>query len=426
MHPIYFSHGYREREAPFVAFFSSLMAKVGFIPSLDPPSNDVNSSKLERHLSCTSGMVSILSNRGKGHPSPYILYEIALALRSNKPTLVFVEDSVNELFIPKNVIVKRFSEYSYIRETTNHLHALNQLSAYIGKVQLPRYRSVEYQKSCMLIGDNKINNDIKIEIEKTLIQKGYLVKYLKKSDKVIPMSGDFHSNIYQTNLAISILTSNSKFDNYVLGILQSSLIPTITLSIGDYPLIDNIPKEYQRRIITNNNVINDIDIISKQINLFEEDFIEIDSSSKVSKYADKLSDSNFENGKYTHKFRDIIIKEINMGDKYEAGQVGAQGANASAYNSTFNQVLQKNENKLDLEALRKDLLDLRISMQKEATTAEHFSEIGTIANAEIEAKNGNTSKSLEYLSKTGKWSLEVAEKIGVGVATAAIKATLGI
>ncbi len=65
-------------------------------------------------------------------------------------------------------------------------------------------------------------------------------------------------------------------------------------------------------------------------------------------------------------------------------------------------------------------------MQTEATTAEHYSEIGDIANAEIEAAKGNESKALEYLSKTGKWSLGIAEKIGVGVATAAIKSTLGI
>lgn len=425
MHPIYFSHGYREREAPFVAFFSSLMAKIGFIPSLDPPSEDVNSSKLERHLSYTVGMVSILSNRGKGCPSPYILYEIMIALRSNKPTLVFVEDSVDESFIPKQVIVKRFSERSYIRETTDHLHALNKLSSYIGKQQLPKYKSIEYQKSCIFVGDCKINNDVKNEIETFLKEKGYLIKYLPKKNKILPMSGDFHSNIYQTNLAIANLSSNAKIDNYALGILQTALVPTITLAIDDYPLVDNIPQEYQRRIITNSNLSKDIEIIKGQINLYEEDFIEIDSSGKASKYADKLSESNHY-GRYTHEFRTNIIKEVIMGDKYEAGQVGAQGPNSSAQGNTFNQVLQQNKNQLDLKTLSKELESLRINMQNEASTAEHYSEMGVIANAEIEANKGNESKALEYLSKTGKWSLGIAEKIGVGVATAAIKSTLGI
>lgn len=73
MHPIYFSHGYREREAPFAAFFSSLMAKIGFIPSLDPPSNDVNSAKLERHLRFTNGLVAVLSMRDGGAIATYSL-----------------------------------------------------------------------------------------------------------------------------------------------------------------------------------------------------------------------------------------------------------------------------------------------------------------------------------------------------------------
>ena len=115
-----------------------------------------------------------------------------------------------------------------------------------------------------------------------------------------------------------------------------------------------------------------------------------------------------------------------MGHKYEAGQVGAQGPNSSAQGNTFNQVWQQNKNQLDLKALSKELESLRINMQNEASTAEHFSEMGAIADAEIEANKGNESKTLEYLSKTGKWSLGIAEKIGVGVATAVIKSTLGI
>jgi len=423
MHPIYFSHGYREREAPFAAYFSSLMAKVGFVPSLDPPSNDVNSAKLERHLSYTNGMVAVLSNRETG-PSPHIIYEMSMGLRCNKPTLVFAEDSIPESLLPRKVIIKRFSERSYIRETTDHLYALERLSAYIGKSQLPRYRGEESQKSCIFLGDNILSSDVRNAVKSLLDHKGYMIKRVSPKSKTLPISGFDHSEIQHTNLAISVLTSKSPFNSYVLGALQTTLVPTITLSVGYYPLIEGVPEEYQRRVIQKNDQ-QDFDLIKSQIELFEEDFIEIDSSGKAEKYADKLAESPFQ-GQYTHAFRTNIIQEVTMGDKYEAGQVGAQGPNAHAHDMTFNQIWQQNKDKLDVAALSKELLALRNSMQSEATTAEHFAEIGAVASAEIEAEKGNGAKALEALSKAGKWSLGVAEKIGVNVATAALKSAIGI
>lgn len=424
MHPIYFSHGYREREAPFAAFFSSLMSKVGFIPSLDPPSNDVNSAKLERHLNYTNGLVAVLSNRDGG-PSPHILYEISIALRCNKPTLVFVEDSIHESHIPRCILFKRFSERSYFRETTDHLYALEQLSAFIGKQQLPRYKGTERQRSCMLVGDNQMQRDVKANVRFFLESKGYMIWSLSKKDKILPLSGNFHADIRHTNLAIAVLSSKSTVNSYMLGALQSSLVPTITLSVGDFPLIKNVPEEYQRRVISNSDVENDIETIQKQIELFEEDFIEIDSINKAEKYANKLATA-VSPGHYTHDFRYNIIREVIMGDKYEAGQVGAQGKNAHAHDMTFNQIWQQNKEKIDLSILNNELEKLRSSLQSSATTAEHYSEIGAIATAEIEAKKGNGANALQALASAGKWSLSVAEKIGVGVATAALKTALGI
>lgn len=117
--------------------------------------------------------------------------------------------------------------------------------------------------------------------------------------------------------------------------------------------------------------------------------------------------------------------EITVGSTYKAGQVGAQGPNAHAHDITFNQIWQKNKGNLELSILGSELERLRSTLQHSANTAEHFSEVGAIATAEIEAKKGNGPKALEALSKAGRWSLDVAEKIGVGVAIAAIKTALG-
>jgi hypothetical protein len=94
--------------------------------------------------------------------------------------------------------------------------------------------------------------------------------------------------------------------------------------------------------------------------------------------------------------------------------------------TTFNQIWQQSEGQFDLVVLNTELEKLRKSLQSEASTPEHYLEIGAIATAEIESKNGNGPKALQALSKVGKWSLDVAEKIGVGVAIAALKMALGI
>ena len=115
-----------------------------------------------------------------------------------------------------------------------------------------------------------------------------------------------------------------------------------------------------------------------------------------------------------------------MGDKYEVGQAAAVGPHAHAHDITFNQIWNQNKDKLPLANLSRELVALRNELNKTATTAEHFSEIGAVATAEIEAQKGDGPSALSALKKAGKWTLDVAEKIGVGVATAAIKTACGL
>lgn len=122
----------------------------------------------------------------------------------------------------------------------------------------------------------------------------------------------------------------------------------------------------------------------------------------------------------------INFMEVTMGDRYEAVQVGAQGPNAHAHDMTFNQIWNQTKGDIDLQALSNELTTLRGELQKSAKSAEEFAEIGVIASAEIEAQKGNGPQVLSALAKAGKWALSVAEKIGIGVAAAAIKTACGL
>jgi hypothetical protein len=78
---------------------------------------------------------------------------------------------------------------------------------------------------------------------------------------------------------------------------------------------------------------------------------------------------------------------------------------------------------IDLQALAGELAKLRAAlMQHEGgDDVEKAIAIGEIAKAENEAKNGDESKALEYLSKTGGWVLDVAKGIGIPLAVEALK-----
>jgi uncharacterized protein YjbI with pentapeptide repeats len=116
-----------------------------------------------------------------------------------------------------------------------------------------------------------------------------------------------------------------------------------------------------------------------------------------------------------------------MGDINIAGQVGGvQGRGGHAHDMTFTQLWNQSGPHNDLRALATQLATLRQHLRQAAVEPEHDAAIGAIAQAEMAAKEGNGPQVLEQLSKAGRWALDNAEKIGVGVATEALKTALGL
>jgi hypothetical protein len=121
------------------------------------------------------------------------------------------------------------------------------------------------------------------------------------------------------------------------------------------------------------------------------------------------------------------FKELHMGDKYYTGVAGAVGPGAQNFGQVWSQV----GGNIPLDKLGPELGRLREAMKSEAmkseeTKPEQDMAIGAVAAAQQAANNGSGPKALEYLKSAGEWALQVAEKIGVGVATAAIKSSLGV
>jgi hypothetical protein len=118
--------------------------------------------------------------------------------------------------------------------------------------------------------------------------------------------------------------------------------------------------------------------------------------------------------------------EVIMGGKYHTGQAAVVGRGNVVVGNTFYQLWQKMDAQPDLNKLAGELAQLRTAMRSQAKEVEDDLKVAAVAEAEKAAKEGNGPATLEALKSAGGWALGVAEKIGVGVAIAAIKTAMGI
>jgi hypothetical protein len=131
-------------------------------------------------------------------------------------------------------------------------------------------------------------------------------------------------------------------------------------------------------------------------------------------------------GRYSGETRDYIVQELVMGDKYTASQAGAMGPQAHAHHMTFNQVWNQASGSIDLDRLASELGALRAELKRLAAQPEQDMAVGAIAAAEQAASQKDGPRALEYLARAGQWALDIAGKIGVTVASEALKKALGL
>lgn len=184
---------------------------------------------------------------------------------------------------------------------------------------------------------------------------------------------------------------------------------------------DYVGQRYKGRIITDfdetmEHFKNASFSLSKVMNfqVKSKDFQDINPSYDFKEY---IHIQNVVSNQYTTT---IIQKmEKNQNINVSGGQIGALGDGAIAQNFTQNQTIADKE--IDLQQLVEELSRLRNQAKTESSTLEHDSEIGTLAGAEAAARAGDKPKVLELLSKAGKWTLDIATKIGTGLVVSILK-----
>jgi hypothetical protein len=164
-----------------------------------------------------------------------------------------------------------------------------------------------------------------------------------------------------------------------------------------------------------------LDVMIKILQIIERDTTPLsDDMPATSKAAIKAIIGSVEGDVYLHEEGDRNMS----GDSYVTGQAGAVGPNAHAHDMTFNQVAAQAASGFDMAALSAELTSLRQALMSEMKSADHGIALGQVAAAEAAASKGDGPSVMKHLKSAGQWALDVATKLGLALATAALKKSL--
>jgi hypothetical protein len=246
-------------------------------------------------------------------------------------------------------------------------------------------------------------------------------------DRFLYHSVKFSERLACADLAVQVVDSASLSDQYAMGAVRAAFVPCVSLTANaELEADEHVPSDYWPRFIASDDAGLARLELSRQLTLYEQAFVELETPAAVTQYVNLLIRVSNPIAAYDQEVRGLFVRELHVGDQYNVNQAAAVGPQAHAHDITFQQLWTRSADKIDLEALALDLGRLRSQLKAEANNATEDAAVGQIALAETAAKEKNGPGVLAHLKAAGQWALSVAEKIGVAVATGAIKTALGL
>lgn len=423
MQTVYWAHSYRPDDRSVTEHFGLLIESAArLIVNFDPPSASLNAAKLEQSLRGCDGMVAILGWRQNG-PSPYILYEISLALRARKPLLVFVDDRLPDDLLPRRILQSRYSVHRLHRQVREHRHALDVLKQYIGEVPPPRYPPNTGRRTCGIVGLLHAAPEFRDRVLKIVSSREYQVLELEKVDICNPLNFEQFECLNLINVVLRIVDTASLASQYWAAAVYGAVVPTISVSTNTaYSFHGGFPKEFQPRLVAEEDPDRLHEVLPAEFGLFEEDFVSAADAEAITRYVKLQVEAGFLKGHYESGTRDTF-REVIMGDKINVtgSTVGVVGR-GRARDINIEQIWQQGG--IDLQKLASELEQLKAALEREATTAEQRMAVSAVEIARDSAQKSDGRKTLEYLRLAGRWAFEIAGRIGVHEVSEALKKVL--
>jgi hypothetical protein len=105
---------------------------------------------------------------------------------------------------------------------------------------------------------------------------------------------------------------------------------------------------------------------------------------------------------------------------------GGVGGSVKVGNISADEAWTKHAASIDLPKLADELAKLLPALRSQAAAPEQDDAVAAVSKAQAAATAGDGPKTFKWLRKAGAWALDTTNKIGVGLATAAIKAAMGM
>ena len=427
MQIVYWAHSYRDEDAAVNRHIGILIEEAErMIVNFDPPSKSVNDSKLAQNLRSCDGLVAVLSWRTTG-PSPYILYEISLALRARKPLIAFVDDRLPGNVLPPWVLQQRYSHRLFFRQVRDHSYSLRLLKNYMGEQPPPRYQPLPGQRTCGLVGLSSIDKASRDIIRRVVSERGFRLVELERVDTENPLSFDQFDLLATLDVAIRCADSRTRASLYWTAALNTAAVPSITFTLNpEYEYDERFPREFQARLANAGVEPSLEEVLRAELDLYEQEFLKVEDPAAIERYTKMQFEARFLAGNYESDTRRKFT-EVILGDQYNVGQTLNVGPNGHMHDVTVTQQLWNQlEGKLNLADLAEELRQLREAMERNAAQPAEKLATGAVAAAEESAKQKDGPKVVEYLKTAGKWALDIAEKIGLELAKTALKGALGL
>lgn len=115
-----------------------------------------------------------------------------------------------------------------------------------------------------------------------------------------------------------------------------------------------------------------------------------------------------------------IYMEGNTVEVYNVQQAAAVGRNAQANNTQLSQVNQIQQ-EIEPEKMLESLTKLREELMKQANSPEQVLDVAKVAEAELAVKGGDVTKARKILNTLGKWSYDIAVKLGIALVVEQLK-----
>ena len=412
MHVVYFSHSYRPEDAEIVEHFGQMMRSEELLPSLDPPSKTYNAAKLERQMLGCDGMVVVLTDR-EGGVSQNIMFEIVMCLRSQKPLLVFVEDTLPSAIVPPRILQRRFSRRSYLREMREHLQAFNNFKFYL--TDRPRYQMGTTRRACLFVGFRELAAEVRREIVAFMDERSYDSRFLEDLSDEMAVFDAMNS----CRLSVRLVDDQHPYAHEVAGATRAACLPQIAVtSDPHYPFDSKVPIELQPLAITELPELPDS--LAEQLDIFEQDFIELRNGSQADAYRRFLLTRKSLDNSAEADARKVFFTWING-----PGAVG-DGANVSVGSITYyEQIWEREKQEIgDLPKLAEELEKIEKAANEQHTEEAKPTFTSSIRDAVEASRAGNGPLMLKHLAKAGEGSLGFARVLGLELAAKAIAAAI--